>query len=414
MSSPRLRASCPSFACLAAALVFMIGMVSAAATILFNSLEPLVAQPVPPSLDVEFVDSADFFAKSVHSGHELETSFVSVSEKTFEDFQVLCPRKLHSESGRLDVDTQDFNVGASPINVSVVKVNDEHYFQDSNLWACDLSVNSTKVHFDLFSQDSVCAEVNAYGTLVNYLIQPIPVHVGLESPSDRLTLDTPFDKDHVVDLESGATAPPLALDFIQPSDQVIDVVLCVDCDTFQDGLLVTGVNQVCYVDTWMDVVLCWLASGCLLQDFLLLSTWASQVWLWLAGAKGLAWRAAAGLAQTFLVSSKWQQGKHPNSRKTKAPRLIRYCPGVEHQGDCFFACLAYAITGCPPSKAQVRNVRSATAALWRLAPQNLLDRTATKAGFPTADEYVSAIQNDAWGGMPDLLIWTQLLGLNAT
>eukprot|EP00971_Amphidinium_carterae_P295644 5871459-Amphidinium_carterae.1 len=49
-----------------------------------------------------------------------------------------------------------------------------------------------------------------------------------------------------------------------------------------------------------------------------------------------------------------------------------------------------------------------------MAPQNLLARTAARAGFANADEYVSAIQDAAWGGMPDLLLWAQLLGLTAT
>eukprot|EP00971_Amphidinium_carterae_P243937 4844014-Amphidinium_carterae.1 len=351
--------------------------------------------------------------KIAPSGHKLVPSLVSVPEKTFEDFQVVHPHSAPAGDRRLAADDQDSFVGVILVNESVLNVKAKPPWQDLNLVVCDPRETFTKVRIDPVLQHDVSADVLTNGAQDNYLTKWISVPVGLELPSDSFISDSSIVMDHVVDLESGVLAPPLAFDTIQSPVQSIDVMPCVDCANLHDGLLASVVNQVKSSDTWMDTMLCWLASGFFLQDFLLLSTWASQVFVCLANAKGIAWKAAAGLAQTFLVAPKWQLGKHPNSRKAQAPRRNQYCPGIEHQGDCFFACLAYAITGSPPTKAQVRSVRLATAALWRLAPQNLLDKTAVRAGFASADDYVCAIQDAAWGGLPDLLIWTQLLGLNA-
>eukprot|EP00971_Amphidinium_carterae_P232347 4610485-Amphidinium_carterae.1 len=202
MSSPRHRASGPSLTCLAAALVLMIGVVSAAATILYNSLEPHVAHTVSLSLGDANVAAVDFSAKSVLSGHKLDPSLVSVSEKTLEDFQVPRQHSHPTDYCWPAADDQDFIVGVPLANESVINVNADPYWQDSNLMACDLRETSTKVHIDPVSQGGVCADVITNGTLVNHLLQLIPVHVSSELLPDNFILDTPIDKDHVVDLES--------------------------------------------------------------------------------------------------------------------------------------------------------------------------------------------------------------------
>eukprot|EP00971_Amphidinium_carterae_P087401 1729139-Amphidinium_carterae.1 len=180
----------------------MIGVVSAAATILYNSLEPHVARTVSQSLDDENVAAADFSAKSVLCGHKLDPSLVSVPEKTFEDFQVPCQHCHSTDHCWLAADDQDFIVGVPLANESDINVNADPYWQDSNLIACELRETPTKVHIDPVSQGGVSAVVFTNGTLVNHLLQLIPVHVSAELFPDNSILDTPIDKDHVVDLES--------------------------------------------------------------------------------------------------------------------------------------------------------------------------------------------------------------------
>eukprot|EP00971_Amphidinium_carterae_P199293 3955043-Amphidinium_carterae.1 len=316
MSSPRHRASGQSPTCLAAALVFMIGVVLAAASTLYNSLEPLAAPSVPLPLGTEaHIVAVDIPTKSVHSGHIPVPSLVSVSEKTFEDFQFVHPHCAIIGERWLAADDQGYMAGLLPINEYALYAEVEPPWQDMNLMDCDSRETFTKVSADSTFQCSVGADV-LNDTLVNHSTQLIPVQVGLELLNGFIS-DLPVDMDHVADLKSGASASPLAFNPVLVSAQLTDLVPCVDGDDLLDGLLVPVDNQATHRDTWIDTMLCWLASSCILQDFLLLSTWATQVWIWLANAKGIAWKAAAGFAQIFLVTPKWQFGRHPNSRRTQ-------------------------------------------------------------------------------------------------
>eukprot|EP00971_Amphidinium_carterae_P352604 6492670-Amphidinium_carterae.1 len=465
MSISRLREPVLLLAGLLTMLVFTLAAISVAAVTLYNSLELHAAHSLPLPLGTEpYMVADDLTVQFANFGNFLAPLLVSVPEKTFEELQVVhLQSSLSSDrwcvaDGLAPVLVQDYTVGGTVIKDCVVCALVQSTCQESDP---DMSV----LQFDLlldahfFDQCSSgteatvvpdfqcvrCMDVYHNGTTDVLLLQLVSMHAGLDVNGAFLILANASD--HAVNLDvdgmvqrndlSSAykSVPVIAGDFVLGIHLLLvghlvhgdDLAIQHSCEglvssesLFQpskvfvhSSVVLSDVDPHCA--TSIDKLLTWLMSGTLLKDFLLLSTWASQALVWLLSMKRFAWTLVVGFAQIYLVAPKWQVGKHPVSGKARRScQRCLYSPGSELQGDCFFACVAFAITGSPPSKSQVRSVRLATAALWKLAPTSMLDKTAARAGYASADDYVHAIQGSAWGGLPDLLIWTQLLGLSAT
>eukprot|EP00971_Amphidinium_carterae_P336898 6473477-Amphidinium_carterae.1 len=154
--------------------------------------------------------------------------------------------------------------------------------------------------------------------------------------------------------------------------------------------------------------------GWFICDLLLMSTWAVQLHILLCTCKKMVWLGICGTAQMYLVESKWRPGAPPNKKARTKTSPCCYSPGLVHQDSCFYACLAFAITGKAPTRQQVCRARQITVALWAHADPALLHATARRAGFPNAQAYLNGLSNRTWGGLPDLGQWTKLFNAPAS
>eukprot|EP00971_Amphidinium_carterae_P146418 2902200-Amphidinium_carterae.2 len=104
-----------------------------------------------------------------------------------------------------------------------------------------------------------------------------------------------------------------------------------------------------------------------------------------------------GMAQIFLVQPKWTIGAMKLTRRQKVKQregrtLIMYSPDSHFQHSCYFAGLARCIYGARPTQVQVQSLRDLTAELWEQAPEQLLQKTAARAGMKTSADYVKGIR----------------------
>eukprot|EP00971_Amphidinium_carterae_P209549 4156935-Amphidinium_carterae.1 len=140
-----------------------------------------------------------------------------------------------------------------------------------------------------------------------------------------------------------------------------------------------------------------MTTGWLL--FIFNSMWKGQA---------MALHCLIGAAASTMVESKWL-------RSPRSSRHSRHCceydPGLYFAGDCLFASLAYCITGRKPTRAEVARIRALCAEIWRRAPLPLLKSVAAKEKL-TPEQYVTAIRHDMWGGLSDVELFVEVLGLS--
>eukprot|EP00971_Amphidinium_carterae_P265682 5270796-Amphidinium_carterae.1 len=143
----------------------------------------------------------------------------------------------------------------------------------------------------------------------------------------------------------------------------------------------------------------------LVMDALMISTWATQFAFLLRVCKLALWTSYFGAAASLGVTPRWILGSPDKPKPSK--RLCRptYSPGEQHRDDCFFACIARAVSGGVPTRKQVQRVRDVTALLWSQASPELLHTTARQAGHASGAEYLTATKGRGWGRIPDLLLW---------
>eukprot|EP00971_Amphidinium_carterae_P046650 919122-Amphidinium_carterae.1 len=110
------------------------------------------------------------------------------------------------------------------------------------------------------------------------------------------------------------------------------------------------------------------------------------------------------------------QGKRVLGSPRSLARSVRSCgakqfnPGRKLSNYLLFASLLWCILHRAPSQAKVVAFRSSTASLWRAASPELLIEVSSRAGV-TPSQYIEAISNQGWGGLPELELWTYAFGL---
>eukprot|EP00971_Amphidinium_carterae_P284918 5656236-Amphidinium_carterae.3 len=180
----------------------------------------------------------------------------------------------------------------------------------------------------------------------------------------------------------------------QPNVLVLDYKLCNDLVVVSTGLEQLALCATVVVGWW-----CLIASAGIHRVL---------IWVIVNGTISVKALELAVAAQ-FVPQSKWILGSPPVIAK-RAPKA-QFDPGQRHANSCLFAALGHCMLARPPSIAQVKQLRLATAELWRTAPIQYLDRVA-EAENMTARAYLDAIERDMWGSIHELRLWCYTFGLN--
>eukprot|EP00971_Amphidinium_carterae_P051759 1019102-Amphidinium_carterae.1 len=202
-------------------------------------------------------------------------------------------------------------------------------------------------------------------------------------------------------------------DVLAPSSVSVDAGCLVEIVNPEDPCAISSVH---IDDGWIWKLVSTYLLGSFYMQAATTLAWSKVVALSLHFVLSTCWTCLSGVAQCYLPHSQWTIGSPGTRRSQRSDRSrarvrVLYPPGEKHKDSCFFASLARCVLGRPPTVAEALRFRQVIAIMWRSAAPSVLHCTSRQAGFRLPEDYITALQGDLWGGVPDLLLMSQALAL---